>query len=267
MNVFARYPKGGRELLGRPKSGNGTCRTGYGLALQRLTGESGCVYCGINLVDSYHHWLLMSIDHVVPSGEARRVGIGPEFSEDAINLVLCCSGCNGFGNRYRCAIEPREAWTLDEFLSLRDEVFAERCAQIAARRVAEIATFESRPWVMPARNEPFLVPTTDIREDRDVSKGVTPLMHTFKDDDAGYVAWIDANPHGFVVNSFRRPTPDYLVLHKATCKFISRMTPEPIRWTSGDYIKTCAGDLGELERWARDATGGPPSPCAMCKPV
>lgn len=146
MNVFDRYPSGGRTLLGKPRNLTGACRTGYGLGLQLLTGETSCAYCGVSLVDTYHYWLLMSIDHVVPSGEARRVGIAPQFSEDAINLVLCCAGCNGFGNRYRTTIEPRPIWSLEQFLSLRDQVFEDRFARIAGRRAVEMAFFESKPW-------------------------------------------------------------------------------------------------------------------------
>jgi hypothetical protein len=88
----------------------------------------------------------MSVDHVVPAGEARRLGIGRVFYEDAINLVLCCAGCNGFGNRYRCNVEPKMTWTLEEFLSLRDRVFEDRFSRISARRTTEIALFESKPW-------------------------------------------------------------------------------------------------------------------------
>jgi hypothetical protein len=146
MSVFDQYPQGGRELLGRPSSGDVTCRSGYGSALRRLTGESACAYCGVSLVDDYRRWLLMSIDHVDPSAEARRVGISPIFFEDAINLVLCCSGYNGFGNRYRCEIEPWESWTLDEFLAVRDAIFADRFQRIVTRSGQEMALFESKPW-------------------------------------------------------------------------------------------------------------------------
>lgn len=148
MNVFDRYPLDGRALLGRPKDLTGACRSGYGLGLQRLTGESSCAYCGVSLVDDYHHWILMSIDHVVPRGEAARVGIDAHLYEDAINLVLCCSGCNGFGNRYRCLVESQPAWTLEEFLELRNRIFEDRFQRIAQRRAAEIAFFESKPWEM-----------------------------------------------------------------------------------------------------------------------
>jgi hypothetical protein len=92
-------------------------------------------------------------------------------------------------------------------------------------------------------------------------------MRTFDSDDDGYLFWVDANPDGFVVNSSRKPRPNYLILHRAACKSIPRTAPEPIRWTSGDYIKTCSVDIGELERWARDVTGGTLSPCGMCEPI
>ena len=146
MNVFDRYPLGGRTPLGPLRNLTGACRSGYGLELQRMTGESFCAYCGVDLVGDYHRWLLLSVDHVVPAAEARRLGIDARLAEDAINLALCCAGCNGFGNRYRCSAEPRVAWTLEEFLALRDRAFAERSERIAARRAVEVALFESAPW-------------------------------------------------------------------------------------------------------------------------
>lgn len=149
MRVLDTYSYAGRALLGRPRNLTGACRSGYGLSLQRLTGQTFCAYCGVSLVDTYHHWLLMSVDHVVPGGEARRLGVGAQYYEDAINLVLCCAGCNGFGNRYRCEALARSLWTLDEFLELRDVVFDGRFQRIATRRAAETDLFDSRPWEQP----------------------------------------------------------------------------------------------------------------------
>jgi hypothetical protein len=100
----------------------------------------------VSLVDTYDHWLLMSGDHVVPRSEAQRLGIAVTLDEDAINLVLCCAGCNGFGNRYRCEALPQDNWTLQEFLILRDRVFTDRFQRIASRRVRKEALFTSRPW-------------------------------------------------------------------------------------------------------------------------
>jgi hypothetical protein len=99
--------------------------------------------------------------------------------------------------------------------------------------------------------------------DKEVEQG----MHLFDGDDNGYLARVGANPDGYVVNSLRQPRADYLILHRATCKSISRTPPEPIRWTTGDYIKVCSPNILKLEQWARDATSGTLSPCGLCRPL
>ncbi len=66
MEPFASYPEQGREPLGRPRDLTGARRSGYGPSLQRMTGQPACAYCGLSLVDTYEHWLLMPVDHVVP---------------------------------------------------------------------------------------------------------------------------------------------------------------------------------------------------------
>src|SRR5947209_5141475 len=114
MSPFDAYPSGGQILLGKPKN-QANCRYGYGLELQLLTGQTKCAYCQVSLIDDYYHWLLMSVDHVVPKGEALRLGVPLEYYEDFINLVLCCTGCNGFGNRYRLLYEPQPQWDLQNF--------------------------------------------------------------------------------------------------------------------------------------------------------
>lgn len=91
-------------------------------------------------------------------------------------------------------------------------------------------------------------------------------MQLFKDDDTAYVEWLEANPHGFVLNSYRRPNSDYLILHRATCKSVSRTAEPPVRWTSGGYIKVCAKDVSEVEAWCRRETGANPQLCGMCRP-
>lgn len=46
-------------------------------------------------------------------------------------------------------------------------------------------------------------------------------MQIFDYDDGSYLAWLVVHPDGFVVNSYRRPIPDYLILHRSTCKSVS----------------------------------------------
>ena len=84
----------------------------------------------------------------------------------------------------------------------------------------------------------------------------------FIDDDSGYLAWLESNPHGFVVNSHRSPTPDYLILHRASCKSIN--TASRTNWTSDD-IKTCSHCADDLRDWS-STFGGRLKSCGICRP-
>lgn len=146
MQPFDTYPSEESKLRD-PLRPTDNCRHGYGLDLQNRTGQTRCAYCGISLVDDYYHWLLLAVDHVVPASEGKRLGIPPEILEGLVNKVLVCSGCNGFSNRYAAVHEtPRANWTLQEFIELRDRVFAERKLRIAERRAEEVAFFDGKPW-------------------------------------------------------------------------------------------------------------------------
>lgn len=91
-------------------------------------------------------------------------------------------------------------------------------------------------------------------------------MPVFDNDDVAYVAWLAAHQHSFVINTYRRPHPGYLILHKATCKFISRTADSTIAWTSGDYVKICSESVSDLEAWCRVVTDGHPKACGPCHP-
>ena len=148
MNPFDLYPEDGRKPLRSPKDWS-NCRHGYGLELQRLTGQTRCAYCQVSLVDDYYHWLLMSVDHVIPRGAGKAVGIQSIYLEDFINLVLCCAGCNSFNNRYVIPNNLKERLPdteLERFLALRDRVFEDRRARIAERRAREQDFFAGKPW-------------------------------------------------------------------------------------------------------------------------
>ncbi len=144
---FRSYPYGGRQWLGRTK--HGICRRGYGLRHQRVTGQSACAYCGISLVDTYDHWLMMSYDHVIPSSICKALVIPQAWVDDIINRVLACSGCNGFRNRY----QPQEHFAcptnLDAFITLRDRVFADRRERILLSHKEDRQFYERRPWTIP----------------------------------------------------------------------------------------------------------------------
>jgi hypothetical protein len=88
------------------------------------------------------------------------------------------------------------------------------------------------------------------------------MMQQFVDNDSGYLDWISRNLDGFVVNSYRNPSPAYLVLHRTTCRIISGNPARGRQWTA-DYIKVCGG-RAELESWARTHIGGALQPCRLC---
>ncbi len=144
MMPFDAYPGGGNELLGKCPGGN--CRRGYGLKLQRLTGQTTCAYCGVSLVDTYDHWLLMCTDHVIPTGTGLALGIDGIWLEDFCNRVLCCSGCNGFKNRFQLPTESVLPAEIKGFVALRDAIFAARKELIVAASQTEREFYSGRPW-------------------------------------------------------------------------------------------------------------------------
>lgn len=160
MKPFDEYPGGGREPL-RRRTG-AACRDGYGFQFQEITGQTHCAYCGVSLVDNYYHWLLMAMDHVIPLSQARKLKIPGKWYDNCINVVLCCSGCNGFDNRYvipdkileECGItaQSEEDWKIEDFLQLRDQVFKYRYERIAVRRAAEENKFKDNIAKLTAKS-------------------------------------------------------------------------------------------------------------------
>ena len=98
MKPFDDYPEGGYTIL-RTRTGD-LARQGYGHWLVERR-QTSCAYCGISLVESYAHWLLLAVDHVIPEKEAQRLKICRSWYDSYSNLVLACSGCNGFCNQYK----------------------------------------------------------------------------------------------------------------------------------------------------------------------
>ena len=70
-----------------------------------------------------------------------------------------------------------------------------------------------------------------------------------EDEDNRYLGWLGDHPDGFVLNCARKPTPSYLVLHRATCPMISGTPSNGRSWTH-DYKKVYADTEVELVQWA-----------------
>ena len=144
MEPFDNYPGGGRQLLGKMTGAN--CRHEYGLRLQKLTSQTSCAYCSVSLIDDYYRWLLMSVDHVIPMSAGQAAGIPQDWLEDYANTVLCCSACNGFGNRFKLTDNTPIPSTDDEFFDLRERIFVKRRTLILASHDSERNFYRSRPW-------------------------------------------------------------------------------------------------------------------------
>lgn len=67
------------------------------------------------------------------------------------------------------------------------------------------------------------------------------------------------------MNCERSLNPNYLMLHRATCKTISGTPARGKEWTK-DYIKVCSTDAEPLETWAENKVGGQLKPCRLCRP-
>lgn len=92
----------------------------------------------------------------------------------------------------------------------------------------------------------------------------------FNGDDQAYLAWLDKNPRGFVLNTPRSKPVNNMVLHRANCKTISTRKVRPGGFTERDYIKICAEDVECLRRWVRRhgrADGSFSIECSLCNPT
>ena len=145
MKPFDQYPDDGYKILPRPVGG-ANARHGYGMYLQSVTNQTTCAYCDVSLVDEYYHWLLLQTDHVIPRGECNRLGLPSEWQESMSNMVICCSACNQFDNRYRVSFDTAGDWTVAGFFELRDSVFRDRREKILKKHEGERRFFETSPW-------------------------------------------------------------------------------------------------------------------------
>jgi hypothetical protein len=110
---------------------------------------------------------------------------------------------------------------------------------------------------------------TELRRRLAISPGNQPADpggREFRDDDAGYLAWLAAHPGGYVINIARSHNATEARVHHAGCRTISGENPVGGAWT-GPYVKVCAEHLAELEQWAIDQVGEPIPPCGTCHPA
>lgn len=102
-----------------------------------------CVYCGRELGEPYIAWLDISVDHVISSEAAKKLGYPREWIDDVTNLVTCCLACNGFLSRY--PVPDSVPTTREEFFDLRDRHFREKRRWVLRRHEQEQEAY--RAWL------------------------------------------------------------------------------------------------------------------------
>lgn len=109
------------------------------------------------------------------------------------------------------------------------------------------------------------VPTSPANEVAPFAWTSSGSIRVFVDDDEGYQAWVRHHETGFVLNSYRTPHPDYVMLHRTTCGWIRRPIERGHRLTNA-YIKICSPDRPPLEDWSQQQVGINAQPCGLCRP-
>jgi hypothetical protein len=126
--------------------------------------EPRCAYCGLHLLEPYEHWLLLTVDHVIPKRLIQRNGRWgrlrnrkqiANWIEDATNCVICCSACNHFTSRIEISENilgnpPRNdsngEW--NRFLQMRNELFTQKREHAIKQHRAE-RIFWNESWRRP----------------------------------------------------------------------------------------------------------------------
>lgn len=91
-------------------------------------------------------------------------------------------------------------------------------------------------------------------------------MERFENSDGAYLRWLRHNPEGYVLNVLRTHAPTGVMLHRATCFTIQHESFRHSGWTTGDYVKVCAGSREPLRQWALWNAGALPPDCLKCRP-
>jgi hypothetical protein len=86
-------------------------------------------------------------------------------------------------------------------------------------------------------------------------------VHEYRDDDAGYLRWLDGSPGGYVLNIAASLNPADAKLHLSNC---STIRPQNTSSAPGPYVKICAPQLADLEQWVADHAMSLPPTCGAC---
>lgn len=100
-------------------------------------------------------------------------------------------------------------------------------------------------------------------------------VDVFKNDDAGFVAWREANRDGYILNIGDAKVRDdreyylpFVKLHRADCGTLSPNKNGEKTWTSTGYFKVCSDNWQDVESWVYAHVDSDPDweipRCASC---
>lgn len=93
-----------------------------------------------------------------------------------------------------------------------------------------------------------------------------PSPALFRDDDAGYLAWLAAHSEGYVLNIARSYNAADARVHHVGCWAISGRSARGHALT-GSYVKVCAGSVTAVQEWAVATVGRDIQSCGTCLPT
>lgn len=89
-------------------------------------------------------------------------------------------------------------------------------------------------------------------------------MRTFRNDDQGFLEWIDENPDGFVANVDNpQSVHQYPMVHLTSDSQLRNRS----NYTTGRYFKVCSTDLSELDDWSKVTYGKELTWCRRCQNI
>jgi hypothetical protein len=93
----------------------------------------------------------------------------------------------------------------------------------------------------------------------------------FAGNDRSYLDWLARCPSGYVINTDKKKSPTYMILHRANCIKIGRYLGkgEPGGFTERKYVKVFGDTIQELSAWVRAngrSDGSFSKKCAFCDP-
>jgi len=95
------------------------------------------------------------------------------------------------------------------------------------------------------------------------------IIEAFRNQELAYLTWLSNHPNGFVLNTKLKPSPNYFVLHRSTCKFITDYLGNSSAgaFTERNYQKICSDSDLRLSLWAHgNGANAEPTSCSRCNP-